>query len=150
MTYRHTALQSKRFKCVNSSIWFILSKGLRWIRNYDKEGHITLTGDVTACVCVILSVMSDSLWPHELYPVRFLCPWNSPVKNTGIGSHCLLQGIFLAQGLNLCLLHCRQILYHLNHQRIPNVIAYLMIKSHIILLFTCNSDDYYYVSIRIR
>ena len=28
-----------------------------------------------------------------------------------IGSHSLLQGIFPTQGLNLCLLHCRQILY---------------------------------------
>ena len=35
-----------------------------------------------------------------------------PGKNTGIGCHFLLQGIFLAQGLNPCLLHFRQILYH--------------------------------------
>ena len=28
-----------------------------------------------------------------------------------------LQGIFLTQGLNPHLLHCRQILYHLSHQR---------------------------------
>ena len=35
---------------------------------------------------------------------------------TGVGSHSLLQGIFLTQGLNLSLPHCRQILYHLNHQ----------------------------------
>ena len=31
-------------------------------------------------------------------------------------SHFLLQGIFLTQGSNLSLLHCRQILYHLSHQ----------------------------------
>ena len=31
--------------------------------------------------------------------------------NTGVSSHSLLQGIFLIQGLNLCLLHCRNILY---------------------------------------
>ena len=31
----------------------------------------------------------------------------------------LLQGIFLIQGLNLGLLHCRQILYHLSHQGSP-------------------------------
>ena len=31
-----------------------------------------------------------------------------------MGSHSLLQGIFLTQGSNLCLLHCRLILYHLN------------------------------------
>ena len=48
-----------------------------------------------------------------------LCPWNSPGKNTGVGSHSLLRGIFLTQGLNLGLLHCRQILYHLSHQSWP-------------------------------
>ena len=37
-------------------------------------------------------------------------------KNTGVSSLSLLQEIFLTQGLNLGLLHCRQILYHLSHQ----------------------------------
>ena len=36
------------------------------------------------------SVVSDSLRPHELQPTRLLWPWNSPGKNTGVGSHCLL------------------------------------------------------------
>ena len=36
-----------------------------------------------------------------------------------MGSHSLLQGIFLIQGLNPDLLHCRWILYHLNHQKSP-------------------------------
>ena len=40
----------------------------------------------------------------------------SSVKNTGVGSHSLLQRIFLTQGSNLGLLHCRQILYCLSHQ----------------------------------
>ena len=39
-----------------------------------------------------------------------------PGKNTGVGCHFLVQGIFPTQGLNLDLLHCialqRQILYH--------------------------------------
>ena len=47
------------------------------------------------------------------------CPWDSPGKNTGVGCHFLLQGIFLTQGLNLGLLHCRQILCHLSHQGSP-------------------------------
>ena len=33
-----------------------------------------------------------------------LCPWDSPGKNNGVGCHFLLQGNFLTQGLNLCLL----------------------------------------------
>ena len=62
---------------------------------------------------VSCSVVSSSL---QLQPSRLLCPWNSPGKNTGVGSHSLLQGIFLTQGSNPGLLHRRQILYHLNHQ----------------------------------
>ena len=60
------------------------------------------------------SVVSDSLWPHGLYS-----PWNSPGQNTGVGSLSLLQGVFLTQGSNPGLLHCRWILYHLSHKRKP-------------------------------
>ena len=67
------------------------------------------------------SVMSDSLWPSGLYPSRLLCPWNSPGKNTGVGCHSLLQGIFPTQGSNLGVLHCRQILYYLSHQGSPPI-----------------------------
>ena len=45
--------------------------------------------------------------------------WNSTDKNTGVGCHDLLQGIFLTHRSNLGLLHCRQILYFLNHQGSP-------------------------------
>ena len=58
------------------------------------------------------SSMSDSLHPHGLQPAGFLCPWDFPGKNTGVGCHFLLQGIFLTQGLNSILLHCKWILYH--------------------------------------
>ena len=46
---------------------------------------------------------------------RLPCPWNSPGKNTGVGCHALLQGIFPTQESNPWLLrlgYCRQILYH--------------------------------------
>ena len=35
--------------------------------------------------------MSDSVRPHRQQPTRFLCPWDSPGKNTGVGCHFLLQ-----------------------------------------------------------
>ena len=41
------------------------------------------------------TVKSNSLQSHGLQPNRLLCPWNSPGKNTGVGYHSLLQGIFL-------------------------------------------------------
>ena len=57
------------------------------------------------------SVMSDSLQPRGLYS-----SWNFPGQNTGVGSHCLLQGIFLTQRSNQRLLHCRWVLYQLSYQ----------------------------------
>ena len=54
------------------------------------------------------SVMSDSLQAHRLLPIRFLCPSDYPDKNTRIGCHFLLQGIFSTQGSNLHLLHWQE------------------------------------------
>ena len=59
--------------------------------------------------------MANSLSPHGQQPARLLFPWAFLGKNTGMGCHFLLQGIFLTQGLNprvLRLLHCRWVLYH--------------------------------------
>ena len=70
-------------------------------------------------------------------------------RNTDVGCYSPLQGIFLTQGLNLYLLHCRQILYHLIHQGSPSIMYRLthFILSHrfsilfsfsISLLFCCS------------
>ena len=52
-------------------------------------------------------------------PTRLLCPWDSPGKNSGIGFHFLLQGIFPTQGLNLCLLHWQANSLPLSHLGSP-------------------------------
>ena len=67
----------------------------------------------------VASVTSNFLWPYGLQPARLLCPWDSPGKNTGVVYHSLLQGIFLTQGQNQGLLHCRRILDYLSHQGKP-------------------------------
>ena len=46
-------------------------------------------------------------------------------KNTRVDSLSLLQGIFLKQGLNPGLLHCRQILYQLSHMGSPRILEYI-------------------------
>ena len=57
----------------------------------------------SVCACVLsYSLVSDSLRPCGFWPARLLCPWNSPGKNTGLGSH---SRIFPTQGSNRCLLH---------------------------------------------
>ena len=66
-------------------------------------------------------VLAAKLCPTLLQPCglysspSLLCPWDSPGKNAGVGSHSLTQGIFQTQGWNSDLLHCKQILYHLSH-----------------------------------
>ena len=59
--------------------------------------------------CMIsCSVVSDSFRHYKLWPSRLLYPQDFPGKNTGVGYHFLLKGIFLSQGSNpclLCLLH---------------------------------------------
>ena len=60
------------------------------------------------CACSFASLLSNSLQPYGLQPIRSLCPWDSPGKNTGMSCQALLQGIFPTQGSNpylLCLMH---------------------------------------------
>ena len=69
--------------------------------------------------------MSDSLRPLGLEPARLLCLRSSPGKNTGVGCHFLLQGIFPTQGSNPGLPYCRKILYHLSHQGSPRILEWV-------------------------
>ena len=46
---------------------------------------------------------------------------DSPGKNTRVGCHALLQGIFPTQGSNPGLPHCRRLLCHLHHQGSPRI-----------------------------
>ena len=54
-------------------------------------------GWISATVCLILCSFMDCNPPG-------FCPWDSPGKNTGMGCHALLQGIFPSRGSNLHLL----------------------------------------------
>ena len=71
--------------------------------------------------------MYDYLRLHGLHS-----PWNSPGQNNGVGSHPLLQGIFLTQERNQSLLYCRWILYQVRHQGILDSV----LKSRDITLLT--------------
>ena len=83
--------------------------------------HVRL--GTSSCPVLVARLVRLFATPWTVAPwTWFLCPWNSPGKNTGVDCHSLLQGIFLTQGSIPGLLHCRQFLYHLSHQGKPNII----------------------------
>ena len=83
------------------------------------------------CVCVQLHLTLCD--PMDCKPARPLCPWDSlKGKNTGVGCHAIVQGIFLIHGSNLSLLHllnCRQVLYYWATRNAPYFICYVVLKS---------------------
>ena len=55
------------------------------------------------CYLLATKTCLTLLQQHGLQPARFLCLWDFPGKNTGMGCRLLLQRIFTPQGSNLCL-----------------------------------------------
>jgi len=51
--------------------------------------------------------------------------WIAPGQNIGVGSLSLLQGIFLTQGSDRGLLHCRWILHQLSHKGSPRILEWV-------------------------
>ena len=66
---------------------------------------------IAMLVCM-LSRLSHVRLFATLWTVALQAPlsWDSPGKNTRVGCHFLLQGIFPTQGLNPGLPHCGRIL----------------------------------------
>ena len=122
MLFRNTIQKRTTMKaCVQSRFWAGSNRNqvqLTWTENELINRTLglpsspvikTLCFHCRDCCCVVVQslnrVTSCSLRPHGLWPTRLLCPWDFPSKNTGEGSHFLLQGVFWTQGLNPCLLH---------------------------------------------
>ena len=87
-----------------NTVAYPFSRGSSWLRNWTR-----------------VSCLADG----------FFTNWAIREAQTGVGSHSLLQGIFPTQGMNSGLLHCRQILYCLNHQKSPEgPCIYICIYTH--------------------
>ena len=75
--------------------------------------------------CAVLCLVTQSCpilcYPMDQSPPGFSVHGNSPGKNTGVGCHALLQGIFPTQGSNPGLLHCRQVPHQLSHHGSPGL-----------------------------
>ena len=83
----------------------------------------------TELSCAVLCLVAQSC-PTLCYLIGCSPPGSSvhgdsPGKNTEVGCHALLQGIFPTQELNSGLPRCRQILYHLSHKESPEILVWV-------------------------
>ena len=106
-----------------------VNNGSPWLAPVRLRKKEIKTGELMEAKSAVVVVQSLSrvrlfMTPQTLaidtrHQLTILCPWDFPGKNTGVGCHFLLHGIFPTQGSNLGLLHCRKILYQLSHQGSP-------------------------------
>ena len=100
--------------CISFRVLYIV-----WIRNSFKEYMClwlflpSLLSLFKLCEDESVSLSCLSLCNLMACSPPGSCPSDSPGKNTGVGCHALLQGIFPTWGLNPGLTPCRQILYRL-------------------------------------
>jgi len=90
---------------------------------------VTTSMEFGIICCVLLSLVAQSCPTlcdtTDCSPPGSSVHEDSPGKNTGVGGHAVLQGIFPTQGSNPGLPHCRRILYHLSHQGSPRILEWV-------------------------
>ena len=97
----------------------------------DHPASSSVPIDITVqCIpaCAVYLVVQSSLTlcnPMDYSPPGSSVHEDSPGKNTGVGCHALLQGIFPTQESNPGLPQCRQILYCLSHQGSPRILEWI-------------------------
>ena len=109
---------------INCNSWYILKIfTFPWVRDSAifRRYILWLCFVCTKSVLVTHVCLTLSNPTHSHPSGWLLYLWNSPGKNTGVGCHSLLQGIFPTQEWKLGLLHCKQIFYLLSHQESPGV-----------------------------
>ena len=107
----------KNYRC--PCLWIALTRFCQiTLRGIKKSIKISLK------VKMLVTQSRPALHPRGFWPARLFCLWDSPGKNTGVGSHSLLWWIFPTRGWNPSLLHCRQIVYCLSHQ---NKLGFILI-----------------------
>ena len=125
--------------------WSLLGiKYISWtsIDNMDSNGYMGVYHTISSLfwffsvflclslsLCAVLCLVTQSCPtlcnPMDCSPSGSSIRGDSPGKNTGVGSHALLQGILPTQGSNRGLPHCRQILYCLSHQGSPRILEWV-------------------------
>ena len=93
----------------------------------------TVIWNSISCLCLVTQSCLTLCKPVDCRPPVSSVRGDSPGKNTGVGCHALLQGIFPTQGSNTGLTHCREILYRLSYEGSPTYHVWETISSLVCL-----------------
>ena len=109
------------------SLWKI---GITFFLIFGRTGQILrLSNSKNSSISSVLYLVAQSCPTlcntMDYSPLGSSVHGDSPGKNTGVGCHALLQGVFPTQGLNSSLPHCRQIVYHLSYQGSPRILEWV-------------------------
>ena len=112
---------------VTASKWWQRCPAVIWytfVQLYKKALYVcTLCTEYTlsAVLCLVTQLCPNRCDPMDWSLLGSSVHGDSPGKNTGVGFHALLQGIFPTQGSNVGLPNYRHLLYQLSHQKNPNI-----------------------------
>ena len=112
------------------------------------KGDIYLSKNIYAFthICICNKTRVCAVATQLLSCVSLFCN-PIPIKSTGVGYHSRLQGIFLTQGLNLCLLLDRQIIYHQATRETLNMCIHMCVYIHeCVCVCVCVCIVYVYMS----
>ena len=94
----------------------------QWTWVWASSGRLWRTGKPGVLQSMGLQrVRHNGTTEHQDCSPPVLSPWDFPGKNIGVSCHFLLQGIFLIQEFNPCLLISRQILDHWATREAPSL-----------------------------
>ena len=96
-----------------------LALHIRWPKYWSFSLSVSSSSECCAVLCLVAQSCPTLCDPMDCSPPGSSVHGNFPGKNTGVGGHVVLQGIFPTQGSNQGLQHCRPILYCLSHQGSP-------------------------------
>ena len=118
---------SKKWAC-NFSFSYLYGFHIKIWRRKWQPTPVFLPGESCgwrSVLCLAAQQCPTLCDPMDFNPPGSSVLGDSPSKNTGVGFHALLQGIFATQGLSPGVLHFRQILYPLSHQGSPRILDWV-------------------------
>ena len=136
---------------ISFSSLIAMARTFKTMFNSGESGHpflvCNLRGNVFSFPVLRMMWKWKSFSRVWLRPLGLYSPWHSLAQNTEVGSLSFLQGVFLTQGSNPGLLHCRWLLYQLSHREAREwceFVAYGLYYVEVVILYAHFLESWYH------